>query len=141
LELVQVGLTEVIKTLEVETVAELEPGTTVTSVVNSITVEEPYPRGTVWLRVTTETTIVEMLADSEDDDTPSVTVTTIGWPEVEVGGTAPDVLTSYPPELVDMSVLLLASVGELDETVAVRTLLPETLLGPGITPVTVTMAG
>jgi hypothetical protein len=50
----------------------------VTSVVNSITVEEPYPMGTVWLRVTTETIIVAMLADSEDDDTPSVTVTRTG---------------------------------------------------------------
>ena len=78
LELDQVGLSEVIKTLEVGAVEELEPGTTVTSVVNPITVEEPYPSGTVWLRVTTETTIVAMLADSEDDETPSVTVTTTG---------------------------------------------------------------
>jgi hypothetical protein len=78
LELVQLGLSEVIKTPEVGAVGELESGTTVTSVVNSITVEEPYPMGTVWLRVTTETIIVAMLADSEDDDTPSVTVTRTG---------------------------------------------------------------
>jgi hypothetical protein len=77
-ELVQVGLREVAKTLEVGAVKTLEPGSTVISVVNSTTVEEPYPRGTVWLRVTTETTMVEMLANSEDDDTPSVTVTTTG---------------------------------------------------------------
>jgi hypothetical protein len=84
-----VGRGEKTKTLEVGATDDLEPGITVSSVVNSITVEEPYPRGTVWLRVTTETTTVEMLADSEDDDTPSVTVITTGWPEARVGSTAP----------------------------------------------------
>jgi hypothetical protein len=66
----------VVKGVEDGAVCELKP--TVTSVVNSTTVEDPYPRGTVWLRVTKETTTVETLADAGTVGTSPVTVTTVG---------------------------------------------------------------
>jgi hypothetical protein len=69
-------LTGGVKSVEDGAVCEVKP--TVTSVVNSTTVEDPYPRGTVWLRVTKETTTVGTLADTGAVGTPPVTVTAPG---------------------------------------------------------------
>ncbi len=54
----EVKAKDVITTVEAGAVNKPGPGAIVSSVVTSMTVEEPYPTATVWVSVTTETITV-----------------------------------------------------------------------------------